>query len=77
MAYPFVNCETEFSSSLDCGISSSGFTLMTHLLDRSDDSEDVIVVTEEGVKGVGKPHTQVSPAQDISTLHQKHIFHFA
>jgi len=49
---------------------------MTHLLDRSDDSEDVIVVTEEGVKGVGKPHTQVSPAQDISTLHQKHIFHF-
>ena len=33
------------------------------LLDRSDDSEDVIVVTEERVKGVGKPHIQVSPAQ--------------
>jgi len=33
------------------------------LLDRSDDSEDIIVVTEERIKGVEKPHTQVSPAQ--------------
>ena len=33
------------------------------LLDRSDDSEGIIVVTEERMKGVEKPHTQVSPAQ--------------
>jgi len=45
VAYSFVNCETEFSSSLDCSISSSGFSI----------SEDVIVVTEERVKEVGKP----------------------
>jgi len=31
-------------------------------MDRSDGSEDVIVVTEEGVKEVEKPHTEVSPA---------------
>jgi len=31
-------------------------------MDRSGGSEDVIVVTEEGVKEVEKPHTEVSPA---------------
>ena len=33
------------------------------LLDRSDGWEDMIVVTEEGVKEVIKPHTEVSPVQ--------------
>ena len=33
------------------------------MLDSSDGSEDVIVVAEEKMKGVEKPHTQVSPAQ--------------
>jgi len=32
------------------------------LLDRSGGSEDVIMMTEEGVKEVEKPHTEVSPA---------------
>ena len=48
VAYSFVNCETEFSSSLDCSLSSSGFLFALI-------SEDVIVVTEERVKGVVKP----------------------
>ena len=60
MAYSFVDCEAEFSSSLDYSISSSGFSFTS--MDRSGGSEDVIVVTEEGVKEVEKPHTEVSPA---------------
>ena len=59
MAYSFVNCETEFSSSLDYSSSSSGF-FDDILLDRSDDSEDIIGVTEERMKGVEKPHTHTS-----------------
>ena len=47
---------TEFSSSLDYSSSSSGF-FDDILLDRSDDSEDIIGVTEERMKGVEKPHT--------------------
>ena len=45
---------------MDYSISSSGFSFTS--MDRSDGSEDVIVVTEEGVKEVEKPHTEVSPA---------------
>ena len=54
MAYSFVNCETEFSSSLDYSSSSSGFFDDILL---ADDSEDIIGVTEERMKGVEKPHT--------------------
>ena len=45
------------------------------MLDSSDGSEDVIVVVEEKMKGVEKPHTQVSPAQVCVGVYQKHIFH--
>jgi len=59
VAYSFVNCETEFSSSLDYSSGSHYFDDI--LLDSSDDSEDIIVVTEERMKGVEKPHTLVQP----------------
>jgi len=46
------------------------------LLDRSDGSQDVIVVTEEGVKEVEKPHTEVSPAQLCVGIYLHHIRNF-
>jgi len=57
--FSFVDCEAEFSSSLNYSIGLSAL-LGSHffddtLPDRSDDSEDVIVVTEERVKEVEKP----------------------
>ena len=45
------------------------------MLDSSNGSEYVIVVAEEKMKGVEKPHTQVSPAQVCVGIYQKHIFH--
>ena len=58
VAYSFVNCETEFSSSLDYSSGSHYFDDI--LLDRSDDSEDIIGVTEERMKGVERPRTHTS-----------------
>ena len=58
MAYSFVNCEAEFSSSLDYQLFWVLFYFNNTLLDRSD---GVIVVTEERVKEVEKPHTELSP----------------
>jgi len=39
------------------------------LLNRSDGSEDVIVVTEEGAKEVKKLHIEVSPVQLCAGIH--------
>ena len=50
----------------------SGFSF-TLMLDRSDDSKDVIVVTE-GVKEVEKPHTEASPAQPCVEIYLHCIF---
>jgi len=58
MAYSFVNCEAEFSSSLDYQLFWVLIYFNNTLLDRSD---GVIVVTEERVKEVEKPHTELSP----------------
>ena len=64
--FSFVDCEAEFSSSLNYSIGLSAL-LGSHffddtLPDRSDDSEDVIVVTEERVKEVEKPQWFTSKA---------------
>ena len=58
MAYSFVNCEAEFSSSLDYQLFWVLIYFNNTLLDRSD---GVIVVAEERVKEVEKPHTELSP----------------
>ena len=55
-------CEADFSSSLDYQLFWVLIYFDDTLLDRSDGSEDVIVVTEEEVKEVEKPHTEVSPS---------------
>jgi len=44
------------------------------VLDRSDGSEDVIVVAEEKIKGVEKPHAQVSLAQVCIRIYPKAYF---
>jgi len=51
-------CEADFSSSLDYQLFWVLIYFNNTLLDRSD---GVIVVTEERVKEVEKPHTELSP----------------
>ena len=64
MAYSFVDCEAEFSNSLNYSIGSSGFlfnsmTCWTGLM--------VVVGTDEGVKEVEKPQKLVQSSYVYSS----------